>query len=122
MKHYLQLFAQELNEALIVTVRGVLGGEKKVTLLNRTVRYGQTMNGGLFSEWKADMRHVEISTETIGLKRAEDSKTLSSLCIKRSMDEVNATDLSEDHVRTYRSVCMRINYSAQDTPDIFLQP
>ena len=28
MKHDLQLFAQELNEALIVTVRGVLGGDE----------------------------------------------------------------------------------------------
>ena len=42
---------------------------EKITWLNLIVRYGQTMNGWPFSEWKADPRHVEISTETIGLKR-----------------------------------------------------
>ena len=35
------------------------------------------------------------------------------------MEEVNnATDMSEDHVRTHRSVCTRINYLAQDRPDM----
>ena len=35
------------------------------------------------------------------------------------MDEVNnATHLGEDHTRTYRSVCVRINFLAQDRPDI----
>ena len=35
------------------------------------------------------------------------------------MDEVNnATDLSEDHARTHRSVCVRINHLAQERPDI----
>ena len=56
-------------------------------------------------------RHVEIIAEILGVRRAEATKTLSSPGIKRIMDEVNnATDLmSEDHARTYRSVCMRIN-------------
>ena len=111
MKHDLHLFTQELNEVLIITVREALGKMKvtylkKITLFNRIVRYGQTMNGWPSSEWKADPRHVEISTETFGLRRAEVSKTLSSLCIMRSMNEVNATDMNEDHVRTYRSVFM----------------
>ena len=64
------------------------------------------MNDGSFSEWETDPRHVEKSTESFDLRRAEVSKTLSSLCIMRSMNEVNATDISEDHVRTFRSVDM----------------
>ena len=45
---------------------------------------------------KADPRHVEIITETLGLRRAESTKTQSSVGIKRIMDEINsATDLSE---------------------------
>ena len=39
----LQCFANELNEALTVKVRGVLGGEegdlKEITLLNRIMRH-----------------------------------------------------------------------------------
>ena len=85
---------------------------EKITWLTRIVRYGLTMNDGSFSEWKADPRHVEIITETFVLRRAEASKALSSLCITRIVYEVKATDLSEDHARTYRSVCMRMNYLA----------
>ena len=112
MKHGLYLFTQELNEVLIVTVREALGEMKrtylkKITLFNRIARYGLTMNDGSFSEWETDPRQVEKSTEPFDLRRAEVSKTLSSLCIMRSMNEVNATDMSEDHVRTYRSVFMR---------------
>ena len=48
---YLQWFAKELSEALIVKVRGVLGGDEGDlegnTLLNRIMGYGQTMNGWL---------------------------------------------------------------------------
>ena len=69
-------------------------------------------------EWEADPRHVAIITETLGLRRAEARHRVSP-GIKRTMDEVNnATDLSEAHARTYRSVCMRINCLAQDRPDI----
>ena len=60
----LEWFAKQLNEALIVKVRGVLGGDrgdlKKITLLSRIVRYGQTMNGWPFLAWEADPRHLEI--------------------------------------------------------------
>ena len=60
--------------------------------------------------------HVEITTERLGLSRA----TLSPPGMKRSLDEVNsATDLSDDHARTWRCVCMRTNCSAQDRLDIF---
>ena len=105
MKHDLQLFTQELNEVLIVTVREALGEMrrtylKKITLFNRIARYRQTMNDGSFSEWETDLRHVEKSTEPFDLRRAEVSKT-------RSLNEVKATDMSEDHVRTFRSVFMR---------------
>ena len=101
-----QWFAAELDEVLIVKVLGVLGGDgsymKEITLLNRIMRLGLTMNGRPFLEWEADPRHVEIITNTLGLRRAEGAKTLSSTGKKRSMDEVNnATDLSEDHTRTY---------------------
>ena len=97
------------------------GGLQKITLLNRSVRHGQTMNGWPFLAWEADPRHKEIITETLGLRRAQATKTLSSLGIKRSMDEVNnSTNSSEDHAITHRSVCMRINYLAQYRPDILV--
>ena len=47
----LQWFAKELKEAMIVNVRGLPSGDEgdllevNVTLLNRILRYGQTMNG-----------------------------------------------------------------------------
>ena len=62
---------------------------------------------------------MEIITETLGLRRADGTKTLSSPGTKRSIGEVKGvTDLSEDQTRTYRIVCMIINYVAQDRPDI----
>ena len=119
----LQWFAKELNEAWIVKVRGVLsgneGGLKDIALSNRFVRCRQTMNGWPFLEWEADPRHVEIMTETLGLRRAEATKTLSSPAIESCVDEVNnATDFSEHHARTYRGVCVIINDLARDRPDI----
>ena len=69
--------------------------------------------------WEADSRYVDINTETLGLRRADGTKTLRSRGTKRSIDEVkSAMDLSVDHTRTYGSVCMIINYLAQDRPDI----
>ena len=51
----LQWFAKELSEALVVKIRGVLGEDvgdlKEITLLNRTMRYGQTMGGWPFLVW-----------------------------------------------------------------------
>ena len=78
-------------------VRGVLGGDedylKEITPLNHTLRHGQTMNGWPFLKWEAEPKHVEIITETLGLRRTEGTETQSSPGIKRSMDEVNsATD------------------------------
>ena len=74
---------------------------------------GHSWNG------KAGPRHPDIVTETLGLRRAEGTKTLSSPGIQRSIDEVkSATDLSEDHASRCRRVCMRINYFALDTSDI----
>ena len=89
----LQRFAKELAEALIVKVCGVLGedegGVSETILVNRTVRYGQTMNGWPFLGCEVDPRHVEIITETLGLRRADGTKTMRSPGTKRSVDEVN---------------------------------
>ena len=58
--------------------------------------------------------------ETLDLRRADGTKTLSSPGTERSIDEVNsATDLSEDE-NVPKRVCMIINYFPQDGPDILL--
>ena len=70
----------------------MLGGDEgdlKDILLNRTVRYGQTMNGWPFLGWEVDLKHVEIITETLSLRRAVGTKTMRSPGTKRSVDEVN---------------------------------
>ena len=55
------------------------------------------MNGKPFLGCEADPRFVESITETLGLRRADGTKTLRSPGTQRSSDEVNsATDLSED--------------------------
>ena len=82
---------------------------KELAVAFCVLRHGQTMHGLPLSEWEADPRHVEI-TETLGLRHAEATAAL--------MDEANiATDVSEDHASTHRSVCIRIHYLAQDRPD-----
>ena len=70
----LQWFAK-VNEALIVKVRGVLGGGegdmKEITVLHRIMRYGQTLNDGPFFEWEgrsdaSGNRHGNAPSETCG--------------------------------------------------------
>ena len=116
-------FAKELGESLIVKVRGTLGPDesdhKKITLLNRILRYGCSAGGLPFLEWEADPRHAEIITTLLRLGRAARCKELGSPGVKRTMDEVNrATDLDPEMTAAYRSICMRINYLAQDRPDL----
>ena len=105
----LQWFARELHEALAVKVRGVLGGDvcdlKEMILVNRIMRYGQTMNGWPFLEWEADPRDVGIIMETLGPRRAEGTKTRSSPGMKRSMGQVNsATGFRFVRARAYNNV------------------
>ena len=107
---------------MIVKVCGVLGSDegdlKEITLFSSIVRHGQTASGWPCLVWEADQSHVVIITESLGLSRAEATKTLCSLGIKRSV--VNqVTDLSDERAGTYRSVCRRNSFLAQDRPDIF---
>jgi hypothetical protein len=70
-------------------------------------------------EWEADPRHAEIVVETLGLMRAINSKELSSPGVERTLEEVEQADaLDPEHSALYRSLCMRINYLAQDRPDL----
>ena len=47
------------------------------------------MVGHLWDE-QAEPKHVDIIMETLGLRRAEGTKTLSLPSIKRSIDEANS--------------------------------
>ena len=77
MESDLRWSAKELNEVLIVNVRGVLGGDESdlKEISRRVVSYGQTVNCWPFWGSAADPSHVEIITETLGLRRAEGTKT-----------------------------------------------
>ena len=87
------------------------GDIKEISLLSRIVRYGQTCGRQSRVTWKSSRKRSGRDVQR------EATKTLSSPGITRSNDKVNdATDLSEDHARTCRTVCNRISQ------DIFLQP
>ena len=108
---------------MIVNLRGVISPDvkdaKEIILLNTILKHGYSDSGAAYMEWEPDPRHVEIITEMLGLKRATKSKELSSPGIKRTIDEVNnAVELDAEKAIIYRSICMRINYLAQDRPDI----
>ena len=92
LKHELQLFAKELNEALIGKVRGVLGGDEG-DLLGENHMVDSYRAIRTDHEWLAVLgveRHVEISTETIGLRRC------------RRQQDTEFTRHQEKHERSQR--------------------
>ena len=97
-----------------IKVRGELSGKpgscEEITLLNRTIRW----KGGVL-EYEADLKHRAIVMEALGLE--EDSKSLSSPIIKEECPD-DDDELDAKEARDFRGLAARVNYLAQDRPDI----
>ena len=102
-----------LGERYTAKLRGILGPDKRdlreISLLNRIVRWG---THGI--EYEADPRHHEIIIEQLGLHSA---KPVSTPGVKDTSEELS-DPLNEADATLYRSMVARVNYLAQDRPDL----
>ena len=96
-------------------MRGRLGGDpkdtKEIRILNRVVRW--TQHG---IEYEADQRHAEIVIDTLGLHGAKGAPTPGVKECELTEDE--ETMLEGAEITLYRALAARLNYLAQDRPDI----
>eukprot|EP00971_Amphidinium_carterae_P005406 108142-Amphidinium_carterae.1 len=106
-----------LKEGFLVKDRGMLGPRstdlKNIQVLNRTLRWSQ--DGDLL-EYEADLRHVPLLLEQVGLK--SESKSLST-----PGEKIKPTPALEKQVEPmtatiYKSAAMRLAYLALDRPEI----
>ena len=83
-------------------------------VLNRTVRW---VSNPQRIEYEADPRRAEIAIAALELQAG---KGVSSPAVKLTADELERGEavLSRDKAKLYRSVAMRLQYLAQDRPDI----
>ena len=90
---------------------------QEAVFLNRVLRW-HAQEGR--AEIEADTRHTEVIVRALGL---ETSSEVSTPAVRRSKSEelasmAAAKPLEEEKVQLYRSLVMRINYVAQDRPDL----
>jgi hypothetical protein len=92
----------------------LLGPEKdcqsEIKILNRIIRWGSS---GL--EYEPDQRHAEIVISELGLMKA---KPVSTPSIMENAEKFNETPLSSEQAQKYRSLAARVNFLAQDRPDL----
>lgn len=88
--------------------------QQEVRILNRIVRWKADAQE---IEYEADPRHAELAIAALGLQAG---KGVSSPATKVSAEELErgSTLLSREQAKVYRSVAMRLQYLAQDRPDI----
>ena len=84
---------------------------KEGKMLNRIVRY--TTSG---FEYEAGPRHAQLIIDELGLQDAKAAKTPGDDRMNEKTDEDCA--LSDEWTRKFRDIAARINYLAQDRPDI----
>ena len=84
--------------------------EQQIKILNRVVRW--SLHG---LEYEADHRHVELVIKELGLATAKPVSTPSTTEEVEKPDEVH---LNAGHSQKFTSVAARVNFLAQDRPDI----
>ena len=122
-RHHLKWFADELGKHLIVNVEGVLGPRpdlgdvKELTCLNRIVRWvDATSTTPTTIELEADPRHCDLILKDLNLLSSS-AKGVTTPSVKPK-DGFAGDPIPKSEVTSYRSTCMRINYLAEDRPDI----
>ena len=120
---HLNWFAAELGKHLIVVIEGVLGprpdlGDKtEVNCLNRIVRWvNETPTTPRAIEIEADPRHCDLILKDLNLHQ-KNAKTVTTPSVKPK-DGFVGDPVAKDDVRAFRSTCMRMNYMAEDRPDV----
>ena len=90
---------------------------QEAVFLNRVLKWYPQVGR---AEFEADTRHVEVVLKTLGLERAAEVSTPAARRAKKEelVQLSGAVPLKEEDVKLYRSLVMRINYMAQDRPDL----
>ena len=92
------------------------GRETEVKILNRVLTWGQ--HGVTYG---ADQRHGELIIKDLGLETAKGVTTPGTREDVKKADQENEGDDQEcdgKEATLYRGICARLNYLAQDRPDI----
>ena len=84
---------------------------KEITILGRIVRWKEW---GI--EFEADPRHRKLLLEHFGFD--EKSRELSVTGVTEEEEEGDEEELNGEEARAYRGVTARLNYLAQDSPEI----
>ena len=111
----LKWILEKMKEWFELTVRGILGPEvgddKEVVILGRIVRW---------EEWgvsyRADPRQRKLILEYFGLD--DESKELVGTGSKEDAEEGDEEEVSKEESTEYRATAARMNFLAQDDPDI----
>ena len=82
---------------------------KAMTILNRIVEW---TNAGI--QYEADLRHVDLIIEELGLENANRSDVTGSKVDVKETD----TELDHEHAYRFRSIAARLNFLAADRIDI----
>ena len=91
------------------------GDKREVICLNRAFRWClPTGDRPEATEIEADARHVDVLTHQLNLKGA---KSVASLGVKSTTSDVGPPLPVHQHT-PFRSMCIRVNYLAEDRPDV----
>ena len=99
-----------------IKVRGVLGPEvgddKEIVILGRTVRW--TEEG---VEFEADRRHRKVLMEHFGFEEGAKGAGVNG-DKERKEEEDDEDEMDKEEAKKFRGMVARINYVAQDSPDL----
>ena len=106
---------EQLMTRYNIKLSAVLGPErnddKSVRILNRIVTWTEDA-----LEYEADQRHAELIIQELDLERARPMSTPGT--IDRQPEDDDEKELTSKEATMYRRLVARLNYIAQDRPDI----
>ena len=112
----LRWLSEYLRECFDIKVRATLGGDpdddKQVVMLGRDVQW---RDHGI--ELEADPRHRRLLLEGLGLDDSSSGLSHNGEHAK-GVEEEHDIELHGSEATCYRALCARLNFVAQDSPDL----
>ena len=114
-------FYQQLQLHMAITEKYRIGFDandpKEMCILNRTIRCIVNDDGSHSVEFECDSRHSEVLLHKLGL--CSRTKGCATPGIKEKANEIpDDRLLPQDQQKLFRSEAMRVNYIAQDRPEL----
>ena len=105
-----------MGEWFEIKVRGLLGPEnkdmKEIVILRRVVRW--TADG---VEFEADPKHRKVLMNHFEFEEGVEGATMNG-DKDRKEEEGDEEDMEREEAKTFRGLAARMNYLAQDSPDL----